>query len=107
MRFQELLRCIKFIADKHKVSMEAVALRWLIDQGLFPVVGARWRADVTAGPWATFGHPYGLRPNEQAAAAADGGVRFVSGIDAALFQVASFLDAGDVAAIHALQGGGQ
>eukprot|EP00775_Hariotina_reticulata_P001539 gene1539-1877_t len=85
--------------------MEVVALRWLIDQGLFPVVGARWTAD--AGPWATFGHTHGL-PKEPATAEAAGGVRFVPGVDAALFQVASFLEGDDVAAIQAfLEGAGQ
>lgn len=39
--------------------MQAVALRWCIDQGTFPIIAARWTAD--SGPWATFGHTYGLQ----------------------------------------------
>eukprot|EP00878_Enallax_costatus_P030031 GHUV01032634.1.p1 GENE.GHUV01032634.1~~GHUV01032634.1.p1 ORF type:complete len:143 (+),score=54.69 GHUV01032634.1:3-431(+) len=131
LRFQKLLSCLKGIADKHKVSVEVVALRWLIDQGTFPLAAARWSA--SAGPWATFGHTYGLQHTaavaaDSTAAASDAeaaetpeaggaaGVRpavaaipgaagpFVSGIDAALFQVASFLDAEDVAALSKLCG---
>jgi hypothetical protein len=150
-RFQQLLQCLKSIADKHRVSVEAVALRWLIDQGTFPVTAARWSA--SAGPWATFGHTYGLQAAAAAALPADsaaqeappaaagvgegaeqpaeaeplteqqqqgevqgeaevqepqlplgGGEAFVPGVDGALFQVASFLDAEDVAALGSLCG---
>jgi hypothetical protein len=154
-RFQQLLQCLKSIADKHRVSLEAVALRWLIDQGTFPVTAARWSA--SAGPWATFGHTYGLQAGAGAAAAADsaaqdaaaaalahsasreegaeqpveadqlaeqqqqgeaqseavvqkpqpplgGGEAFVPGVDGALYQVASFLDGDDVAALGSLCG---
>jgi hypothetical protein len=135
--------------------VEAVALRWLIDQGTFPVTAARWSA--SAGPWATFGHTYGLQATAQAAAGDSqsdaspaaaaasseegtgqpieaeqptelqqqqqgevagvpqavaeqcevllgGGGAFVPGVDGALFQVASFLDAEDVAALGNLCG---
>lgn len=120
-RFQMLLSCLKGIADKHNVSVEVVALRWLIDQGTFPIAAVRWSA--SAGPWATYGHTYGLQ--HASAATADrtaaegheaGGVRpavvavpgapapFCSGIDAALFQVDSFLDAGDVGTLSTLCG---
>lgn len=148
-RFQRLLQRLKAIAGKHAVSIESVALRWLIDQGTFPVIAARWSA--SAGPWATLGHTYSLHHDAAvagkqgtatdtaaaaaaageggrevkgnqpdgaagaaaAAAAADkaaaavlgGGEPFVPGVDAALFQVASFLDAEDVAALSGLCGG--
>ncbi|WIA22457.1 hypothetical protein OEZ85_004755 [Tetradesmus obliquus] len=153
-RFQRLLACLKSVADKHRVSLEAVALRWLIDQGTFPLTAARWSA--SAGPWATFGHTYGLTASAQAAATdaasqdaatsaaaaggeegageaneaeqpaeqqqqqsevagvavsvqkrevpLGGGEAFVPGVDGALFQVASFLDAEDVAALGSLCG---
>lgn len=55
------------------MSVEAVALRWLIDQGTFPVVAARWSA--SAGPWATFGHTYGLQHTPAAAAEGKAGPR--------------------------------
>jgi hypothetical protein len=147
-RFQLLLQCLKSIADKHCVSVEAVALRWLIDQGTFPVTAARWSA--SAGPWATFGHTYGLQAaaagqgavttnsqdaseppvaegtpgsseeagnvateqptdaeqqqQQQGEVVLGGGAAFVPGVDGALFQVASFLDAEDVAALGGLCG---
>ncbi|WIA14451.1 hypothetical protein OEZ85_002976 [Tetradesmus obliquus] len=158
-RFQRLLACLKSVADKHCVSLEAVALRWLIDQGTIPLTAARWSA--SAGPWATFSHTYGLTASAQASAAdaasqdaaasssaaaaageegaeeaneaeqppeqqqqqqqqgevagaavpvqkrevpLGGGEAFVPGVDGALFQVASFLDAEDVAALGSLCG---
>lgn len=73
------------------MTSEAVALRWLIDQGTFPVVTTRW---APRGAWRQFGYE-GWWPVER---------RGRPGVDKELFGVGSFLDARDVAAIDALAG---
>ena len=66
------------------VKMQSVALRWLIDQGVFPIVTTRWARD----GWRQFGfsHWRGANP----------------GIDWQVFQVESFLDAADMGTLNAL-----
>ncbi|KAG2433807.1 hypothetical protein HXX76_008165 [Chlamydomonas incerta] len=70
---------LKTVADRHGVKPETVMLRWQIDAGCFPLVTSRWSNRV----WRQFGYEgwssfevSGGRP----------------GVDAALFQVESFLD---------------
>ncbi|MEW5315305.1 MAG: hypothetical protein WDW38_006745 [Sanguina aurantia] len=77
-RVQELLVTVASVAAKHGVKMQTVALRWQIDQGTFPLVTTRWGSD----SWRNYGHSTAGKNNEP-------------GIDAALFQKASFLDASD------------
>lgn len=81
---QSMLQKIKAIADKHGVKMQTVALRWLIDQGTFPVLGMQWRDR----SWRQFGfnHWAGATP----------------GMDWQLFQVESFLDIQDVETLNGL-----
>eukprot|EP00877_Chromochloris_zofingiensis_P015228 jgi/Chrzof1/995/Cz01g36060.t1 len=86
-RFQVLLRCLKQIGDKHKVKVEAVALRWVMDQGLFPITPIKWWPTA----WTTFGYCHGN---------ATGGLC----VDAALFQKESFLDHDDVTKLSQLCG---
>jgi aryl-alcohol dehydrogenase-like predicted oxidoreductase len=40
---QRALKVVKTVAQKHNVEMQAVALRWCIDQGVIPVVPVGWR----------------------------------------------------------------
>jgi hypothetical protein len=60
------------------VPVQTVALRWQMDQGTFPLATIRWPPN----PWSLFGHSswaYAGKP----------------GVDAALFQKASFLTEAD------------
>ncbi|KAL6758295.1 radial spoke protein 5 [Haematococcus lacustris] len=83
-KVQALLRVVSSIAQKHGVKMQTVALRWQVDLGMFPVATTRWGRQC----WSQFGFPYwrGSTP----------------GLDWQLFQVESFLDAQDMAKLHAL-----
>ncbi|GFH06605.1 aldo_ket_red domain-containing protein, partial [Haematococcus lacustris] len=83
-KVQALLRVVSSIAQKHGVKMQTVALRWQVDLGMFPVATTRWGRQC----WSQFGYPYwrGSTP----------------GLDWQLFQVESFLDAQDMAKLHAL-----
>ncbi|GLC34831.1 NEDD4 E3 ubiquitin-protein ligase [Pleodorina starrii] len=88
-KLQEALSVIKDIADKHGVKPETVALRWQIDAGCFPLVVTRWDKRV----WRQFGYLGWASPE------ISGGK---PGVDAALFQVESFLDVDDVTRLEAL-----
>ncbi len=68
---------------------QTVALRWQMDQGVFPVVTMQWAPRV----WTPFGHTHPLGAN--------GGA---PGVDAALFQKASFLDEADLLSLRELYG---
>eukprot|EP00200_Dunaliella_tertiolecta_P005346 CAMPEP_0202357714 /NCGR_PEP_ID=MMETSP1126-20121109/11636_1 /ASSEMBLY_ACC=CAM_ASM_000457 /TAXON_ID=3047 /ORGANISM="Dunaliella tertiolecta, Strain CCMP1320" /LENGTH=540 /DNA_ID=CAMNT_0048950661 /DNA_START=137 /DNA_END=1759 /DNA_ORIENTATION=+ len=81
---QELLKSIKAVADKHGVTMQTVALRWQIDQGLFPIATIRWSEKC----WNQFGFYYHYKPRP--------------GVDAQLFQVESFLDEADMQKLSVL-----
>lgn len=84
-KVQEMLAVVKGIADKHDVKMQAVALRWQIDQGVTPVLTTRWGKK----NWRQFGYDFhgaGLTP----------------GFDAKLFKTATFLDDKDMAALNML-----
>lgn len=80
-KFQCALSTVKKIADKHGVTLQTVALRWQMDQGVFPVVTMDWAPN----QWRPFGHhaKYGKQP----------------GLDQQLFHKASFLDEDDMAAL--------
>ena len=79
---QAALKTLKRVADKHGVSMRAVALRWQMDLGATPVVAVDW-----SDPGGAVG-----KATEEGAAAPD----------AALFQRASFLDEEDMEALQGL-----
>lgn len=83
---QQLLKTIHSISKKHGVKMQTVALRWQIDQGTFPVAPMRWGEQA----WSQFGYYYWHINNK------------TPGVDAALFQVDSFLDMDDMSALNAL-----
>ncbi|EFJ45335.1 radial spoke protein 5 [Volvox carteri f. nagariensis] len=88
-KLQEALAVVKNVAEKHGVKPETVALRWQIDAGCFPLATTRW------GPraWRQFGY-LGWGSQEMS-----GGK---PGVDAALFQVESFLDVDDMTRLEAL-----
>ncbi|GFR49624.1 hypothetical protein Agub_g11696 [Astrephomene gubernaculifera] len=88
-KLQDALTVVKGIADKHSVRPETVALRWQIDVGCFPLVTTRWGQRV----WRQFGY------EGWASAQRNGGK---PGVDAALFQVESFLDVDDVRQLEGL-----
>ncbi|KXZ53326.1 hypothetical protein GPECTOR_7g1220 [Gonium pectorale] len=88
-KLQGALAVVKAIADKHGVKPETVALRWQIDSGCFPLVATRWGRRV----WRQFGYEGWGSPEQ------NGGR---PGVDAALFQVESFLDVEDVRKLEAL-----
>lgn len=75
-KVQALLSTVKKIADKHKVKMETVALRWQIDQGTFPIVPVRWGKKSL--------QQFGGKPEIQ------------------LFAVESFFDLEDITALNSL-----
>lgn len=54
-RFQELLHTLKGVADKHGTSVQVVALAWLQQQGVVPLLPAHWgpgQAASSGAPWA-------------------------------------------------------
>uniref|UniRef100_A0A061R728 Aldo keto reductase n=1 Tax=Tetraselmis sp. GSL018 TaxID=582737 RepID=A0A061R728_9CHLO len=81
-RLQSLLEALKSIADKHRVSMQSVAVRFQMDRGTFPVLPVNWEPFV----WMPFGNPVWLDHNKP-------------GVDEKLFHKASFLDEDDLALI--------
>ncbi|KAG1678863.1 hypothetical protein FOA52_003531 [Chlamydomonas sp. UWO 241] len=98
-KVQALLRVVKGIAGKHGVKMQSVALRWQIDQGTFPTVSVRWGA----ASWRQFGTFYtGNAALGQSVQPLEGGAIDAQPIDWQLFQVDSFLDVEDMAALNAL-----
>lgn len=119
-RFQQLLRCLRAVADRHGVSMEAVAVRWAMDQGVTPVVDINWREAAARPGLATFGRPYGCAlqaGTDEGAAGSVGEGKDAGGVgkrkvgmlppptefvDAALFAEASFLTAEDMAELQAV-----
>lgn len=80
-KFQSTLNTMKKVADKHSVTLQTVALRWQMDQGVFPVVTMDWAPH----QWRPFGHypKHGRQP----------------GLDHQLFHKASFLDEDDMTAL--------
>lgn len=51
-KLQALLAAVKAVADRRQVSMQAVALRWQLDQGAVPVLPMWWGQ---GGPWRALG----------------------------------------------------
>jgi hypothetical protein len=51
-KVQALLVAVKAVADRRQVSMQAVALRWQLDQGAVPVLPMWWGQ---GGPWRALG----------------------------------------------------
>lgn len=79
---QAKLRAVHAIASKHGVSCQVVACRWLLDQGVTPIV--------PIVPGAAAGAALGYR-----------GPPLAPPIAAALFQRETFLDESDMAALWA------
>ncbi|GIL49677.1 hypothetical protein Vafri_5995 [Volvox africanus] len=88
-KLQDALAVIANIAEKHGVKPESVALRWQIDTGCFPLATTRWGPRV----WRQFGY-LGWSSLELSSGK--------PGVDAALFQVESFLDVEDMTRLEAL-----
>lgn len=83
-RIQRLLQEVKKVADKHGVRMQTVALRWLIDNGTFPLATTRWGDRA----WSQFGYLFHTKATP--------------GVDYQTFQVESFLDQDDMRVLNAL-----
>lgn len=80
-RAQKVLKVVEEIGKKRNVEMQAVALRWCMDQGVTPVIPVGWKH--TAASFGKRGAP--------ACAVAD----------MALFQRTSFLGPEDIEMLHA------
>jgi len=101
-KVQGLLRTVQGIARKHGVAMQAVALRWQIDQGTFPLVPMRWGRSA----WRQFGKFYAggttLGQDKDRNVLGHDSVLHMDAVDRQLFQVDSFLDMEDMHALNAL-----
>lgn len=82
-RVQALLAAIKGVADRHSVTMQAVALRWQMDQGTTPVARICWDPKC----WRQFGYLHWTEKRP--------------GLDPPLFCSPSFLDEQDMVALSA------
>lgn len=78
-KFQKLLGVLKEIGDKHKVSIQTVALRLQMDKGTFPLCPVNWEPF----HWMPYGHPVWMD-------------HFKPGVDHKLFHKSSFLDESDL-----------
>lgn len=79
---QKALKAVETVAKKYSVEMQAVALRWCIDQGVTPVLPVGWRH--TAEAFGKRGAPACAVP------------------DTLLFQRTSFLSSEDIEALNAV-----
>lgn len=79
---QKALKMVETLAKKYNVEMQAVALRWCMDQGVLPVLPLGWRH--TAEAFGKRGAPACAVP------------------DTPLFHRTSFLSADDVEALNAV-----
>ena len=79
---QKALKVVDTVAKKHSVKMQAVALRWCMDQGVVPVLPLGWRH--TAEAFGKRGAPACAVP------------------DIPLFHRASFLSSDDIEALNAV-----